>query len=123
MLAAKEAINNAAKHSGASELILRIHRHTGGLRLVVEDNGKGFELSLTDPGRNGLSNMAQRMEEAGGRLDVSTAPDRGCRIEFSLPHTHDRRYPRWLARLFGGRKSIPAMQNPRLEVATEVKVT
>ncbi len=123
LLAAKEAINNAAKHSGASELILRIHRHTGGLRLVVEDNGKGFELSLTDPGRNGLSNMAQRMEEAGGRLDVSTAPDRGCRIEFSLPHTHARRYPRWLTRLFGGRKSIPAMQNPRLEVATEVKVT
>ena len=76
----KEAINNAAKHSGAGELILRIHREGDGVRVVVEDNGKGFDVSQTDPSRNGMMNMVHRMQEVGGRLKMNSAPGMGCRM-------------------------------------------
>lgn len=42
-LAAKEALNNAAKHSGAGEVMLRVECVSGWLRLSVEDNGRGFD--------------------------------------------------------------------------------
>jgi signal transduction histidine kinase len=98
LLAVKEAINNAAKHSGARELILRIHRQGGGMRVVVEDDGHGFEISQADPSRNGMLNMAQRMQEVGGQFTINSAPGRGCRIEFNLPLTHSRPRLRWLRR-------------------------
>src|ERR1019366_8730924 len=44
-LAVKEALNNAAKHSRANELYLRIHRQGEGLQVIVEDNGKGIDLA------------------------------------------------------------------------------
>lgn len=90
LLAVKEAINNAAKHSGARELVLRIHRQGDGVRVVVEDDGNGFEISQADPSRNGMLNMAQRMEEVGGQFTINSTPDRGCRLEFNLPFTHSR---------------------------------
>ena len=98
LLAVKEAISNAAKYSGATELVLRIHRHDGGVRVVVEDNGRGFDLAQVTPERNGLINMAQRMREVGGRFVVNSMPGAGCRVEFTLPLTHVRRRPRWFNR-------------------------
>jgi signal transduction histidine kinase len=98
LLAVKEAINNAAKHSGARELILRIHRQGDGVRVVVEDDGNGFEISQADPSRNGMMNMAQRMQEVGGQFHMNSAPGMGCRIEFNLPLTHTRQRLKWLRR-------------------------
>jgi len=100
LLAVKEAINNAAKHSGASELLLRIHRKNGGLFVAVEDNGAGFEVSQADWMRNGLTNMAQRMNEVGGKFLIYSAPNMGCRIEFHAPLTVTRRRWGWLNRLW-----------------------
>jgi signal transduction histidine kinase len=101
LLAVKEAISNAAKHSGARELILRIHRQGDKVQVVVEDDGKGFDVSQANSSRNGLMNMAQRMQEVGGRFDVKSGPGFGCRIEFYLPLTHARRQPYWVQRLLG----------------------
>jgi signal transduction histidine kinase len=98
LLAVKEAINNVAKHSVAGELILRIHRQGDGVRVVVEDDGVGFEILDADPSRNGLMNMAQRMQEVGGQFHVNSAPGMGCRIEFNLPLTHARERLSWLRR-------------------------
>lgn len=96
LLAVKEAINNAAKHSGADELFLRIHRHGEGVYVEVEDNGVGFDILQADFTRNGLTNMAQRMDEVGGKFTVNSAAGSGCRIEFNLPLTHGRQRLRWL---------------------------
>jgi signal transduction histidine kinase len=101
LLAVKEAISNAAKHSGAGELILRIHRLGDKVQVVVEDDGAGFDVSQANASRNGLMNMAQRMQEVGGRFDVYSGPGFGCRIEFNLPLTHARRHPHWMERLLG----------------------
>jgi len=90
LMAVKEALNNAAKHSGATELTLQIHWRDERLVIVVRDNGKGFDPALTDPLRNGLPNMTQRMKELGGHCVISSQLARGCRVEFSVPLHHPR---------------------------------
>jgi two-component sensor histidine kinase len=85
LLGVKEAVNNAVKYSGASELVLRIHCRGQTLHVVVEDNGAGFDLARVDPSRNGLTNMAERMTEIGGKCQVNTGAGTGCRVEFQVP--------------------------------------
>lgn len=98
LLAVKEALNNAAKHSRATELFLRIHRQGTMLRVVVEDNGSGFEPAEANMERNGLTNMAQRMKELGGEYRVVSKPGNGCRVEFLLPLVHQRLRSQWFQR-------------------------
>jgi signal transduction histidine kinase len=85
LLAVKEALNNAVKHSGADILFLRIHARGRAVFVVIEDNGKGFDLGSADPLRNGLTNMKQRMSELGGDCRFITKPGAGCRVEFEVP--------------------------------------
>jgi signal transduction histidine kinase len=111
LLAVKEAISNVAKHSGASEVYLRIHRENAGLRVEVEDNGQGLDVTQADPARNGLLNMSQRMTEAGGEFAVTSAPGLGCRLSFYLPLTCVRQGPRWLRRFFLGSANVSELDN------------
>jgi signal transduction histidine kinase len=84
-LAVKEALNNAAKHSQADELFLRINRRHHKLSVVVEDNGRGFDTAQIVGERNGLTNMWQRMGEIGGTCEISSQPGGGCRVVFTVP--------------------------------------
>lgn len=100
LLAVKEAINNVAKHSTATRLVLQIRRGEPGLVVVVEDNGRGFDLSKIRAERNGLANMIQRMNEVGGKCRVFSEPGKGCRIQFTIPLTRrDSRLGRFARRL------------------------
>jgi len=85
LMAIKETLNNAVKHSGATELRLQIHWQGQWLIVVVQDNGKGFDLASTKSERNGLINMTQRMSELGGHCRVTSQPGQGCRVEFKIP--------------------------------------
>jgi signal transduction histidine kinase len=96
LMAVKEAINNAAKHSEATELLLQIRRQGHGLIVVVQDNGKGFDLAQTKSERNGMDNMTQRMREVGGRCTLTSQPGQGCRLEFFIPYIQMRRRSWWL---------------------------
>jgi len=95
-LAVKEALNNAAKHSQAKELFLRIYRRGQKLSVVVEDDGQGFDPGAADAGRNGLMNMAQRMDEIGGTCGMSSQPGGGCLVIFTVPLAARRRH--WFRR-------------------------
>jgi len=95
LLAVKEAINNAAKHSGATELLLQIRRQGEGLLVAVQDNGRGIDPAQARTDRNGLNNMAQRMSEIGGHCRVNSQPGQGCRIEFFIPFIQMRRRSWW----------------------------
>ena len=77
----KEALNNAAKYAGCSEvkLIFRLEKNT--LLLAIQDNGHGFDLHSEAAG-NGLHNMRQRAAEIGGTLRISSAAATGTRVEF-----------------------------------------
>jgi len=92
LMAIKETLNNAVKHSGASELRLQIHWQGQRLVVVVQDNGKGFDPAVVKSERNGLTNMAQRMGELGGLCLVTSQPGKGCRVEFRVPLKHPQQH-------------------------------
>ena len=103
LMAIKEALNNAVKHSGATEVRIQIQLQGQRLVVTLKDNGRGFAATAPKPERNGLSNMAQRVEDLGGRCLVVSDPGKGCRVEFSVPLTPPRRYPwtrLWNPKLF-----------------------
>ena len=90
LMAVKETLNNAAKHSGATGLTRQIHWHDERLIIVMRDNGKGFDPAMADSRRNGLPNMARRMKELGGHCGSSSQSTQGCRVEFCVPLQHPR---------------------------------
>ena len=94
LMAMKETFNNIVKHSGATELWLKIERQSRLLVVVMQDNGKGFDPAGIKPGRNGLGNMSRRMRELGGSCHISSQPGQGCRIEFRIPLKRPRRFSR-----------------------------
>lgn len=82
-LAVREAMNNVSKHSQATEAWLRVRFRESELRIVVEDNGRGFMLTTASSGE-GLANMRQRLEKIGGRFEIKTQPGGGTVCEFRL---------------------------------------
>lgn len=93
LMAIKETLNNAVKHSEATELRLQIQRQNQRLVVVVQDNGRGFDPAVVTSARNGLTNLSQRMNELGGSCLVTSQPGQGCRVEFSIPLKHPQRRP------------------------------
>jgi signal transduction histidine kinase len=81
-LALREAFHNVLKHSGASELWLRLALADSEARLEIEDNGRGFAVDQTVTRRNGLQNMRTRLAECGGRAEVTSSPGRGTKVRF-----------------------------------------
>ncbi|HTV41752.1 MAG TPA: two-component regulator propeller domain-containing protein [Candidatus Sulfotelmatobacter sp.] len=79
-LTAKEAFNNIAKHSHASEARVKISLDDSMLKICIEDDGVGFSVDGAAPSRNGLSNMKDRVREIGGAFDISSEPRKGTRI-------------------------------------------
>ena len=84
-LVTKEALANAAKHSTASELRLRVALENSVLKLVIEDNGRGFDEAALKGDRNGLWNIESRMRHLGGRGVIRSALARGTCVELELP--------------------------------------
>lgn len=111
-LAIKEALNNAAKHSGATELFLRIRREGDGVIVEVEDNGRGFDATQPTEG-NGLTNMEQRLAEMGGTCRLFSEPGRGCLVEFKMSLLHPIRRLPWWKRLF--QRDPPPVTDPHPE--------
>ncbi len=83
-LAAREALNNIAKHSGATEVMLRISLAEEVLEIRIEDNGRGFEPDYA-AGGNGLGNLKQRMQDAGGDCRIETYRAQGTTVFLTLP--------------------------------------
>jgi signal transduction histidine kinase len=79
-----EALQNVQKYAGASHAAVRLREADGELRFEVEDDGRGFDVSAVKTG-SGLTNMADRLDAAGGRLDVDSEPGRGSRLCGTVP--------------------------------------
>ena len=81
----KEAVNNAFKYAHCQHLFIRIVRIGHEICMQIEDDGKGFnpekeESNMNKMGGNGLKNMQRRADELKGKLEISTAPEKGTRI-------------------------------------------
>jgi len=84
-LAVKEALNNAVKHAGASEVELRVSVSRKELVIEVEDNGKGFNVDGAETLGNGLRNLRERLEDLGGRAEVTSTLGKGTLVRYSYP--------------------------------------
>jgi signal transduction histidine kinase len=83
-LVAKEAINNANKYSAAASCLLTAEIHNNLFTLEITDDGKGFNGALNGTG-NGLQNIAERLQEAGGKAVINSIEGKGTTISISLP--------------------------------------
>lgn len=84
-----EALQNSVKHSQADTVRVRLWDE-GGLRFSIEDDGVGFDVSKESAGF-GLVSLRQRLAEAGGVLEVASAPGAGTCIEGWIPHREEGR--------------------------------
>ena len=84
-LAAKEAINNVVKHSHANSAWVRLQLEPREFTLEIEDNGTGLPAGAENKGRNGLRNMRKRMEDVGGKFEVSPGAQGGTRVRLTAP--------------------------------------
>jgi signal transduction histidine kinase len=80
----QESLSNIARHAQASEVCVGIWRQENSLSLMVRDNGIGLPHIPARRG-TGLRGIAQRVAEAGGRLDIASAPGHGTALTMSFP--------------------------------------
>jgi signal transduction histidine kinase len=79
----QEALTNVVKHASASSVRVAIAVHESEVLVEVHDDGRGFDLDTRPPGF-GLAGMRERVDLAGGTLDVQSDP-RGTRVRVRLP--------------------------------------
>lgn len=83
---AQEALNNALKHSQASEVNVSLRREEQALFLEIGDDGIGF-FSADQAAQQGLGllSMAERTAQIGGNLQIQSAPGEGTKIRVEVP--------------------------------------
>ncbi len=79
----QESLTNICKHASATEVKINIQTETS-LMLIIEDNGKGFEINQNTTGF-GLQNMSDRALAVGGNLNIQSSLNRGCKIIANFP--------------------------------------
>jgi signal transduction histidine kinase len=88
----QEAVSNAVRHGGATEVTLDAHRDPCGksVEFAVSDNGSGFNpddrimSNLVRDGKRGLNGMRQRVELLGGEYEIWTEPGSGTKITIRI---------------------------------------
>jgi signal transduction histidine kinase len=81
----QESLTNVGKYAGAKRVEISLKDFEREVRLEVSDNGQGFDATLSRPSSHGLTGMRHRVEAAGGKLSVNSAPGQGARISAVLP--------------------------------------
>jgi signal transduction histidine kinase/ligand-binding sensor domain-containing protein len=94
-LAVKETLNNVLKHARATEVLLELNIAAETFTLVIKDNGHGFAPngpfsegagSLRVSSGHGVGNLVERLEAIGGRCLISSEPEKGTRVEFTVKY-------------------------------------
>jgi len=82
---AREAVSNAIRHGAAERVCLRLVCDQEGRRLVVEDDGRGFDVVAVAQGATGygLTSMRERALALPGSFEIESAPDRGTTVGVS----------------------------------------
>jgi signal transduction histidine kinase len=83
----QECLNNVAKHSKATRVMISLNPVDEELRLCVADNGVGFHVggALARRGSFGMAGMSERVALLGGRFQVDSRPGRGTKVQVALP--------------------------------------
>ena len=81
----QESLTNVGKYAEAKQVDISVRNYGNHVEVDIKDNGKGFNAAEVRPSTHGLAGMRHRVEAAGGRLTVSSAPGSGTRISAVLP--------------------------------------
>jgi signal transduction histidine kinase/ligand-binding sensor domain-containing protein len=83
-LSVKESFNNIAKHAEAKKIIVSIQESSDEFRLIISDDGKGFDMNSVRLFANGLKNMQNRIEHSGGYYFITSQPEKGTQTEIKF---------------------------------------
>jgi len=86
----QEAINNAIKYANSTHIIVQLSHSNNLLSIIIDDNGKGFDISAAEKKRNsesgmGLLFMKERIQYINGRVFINSIIDEGTRVTFNIP--------------------------------------
>jgi len=84
---AQEAMHNAARHARAKRVAIELSQVDSNIRLVVSDDGVGFDSRESQRGHFGLNTMRERATDLGGRLDIESRPGAGTTVRATIPVT------------------------------------
>ena len=82
---AQEAVGNSIRHAGARRVQITLTATPAYVRLLIEDDGRGFEPDQVTGDHFGLAGMNERIGLLGGTLHVRSAPGTGTQIEATVP--------------------------------------
>lgn len=82
--AAREAIVNAARHSGASRIDVTLEAKSASVTVVIRDRGRGFDPGSVTKG-HGLGSIEERLARVGGWMTVHSSAGEGTEVEMSIP--------------------------------------
>ncbi|MGI5127495.1 PspC domain-containing protein [Pseudonocardia sp. CA-107938] len=86
LLASREAMVNAAKHSGADEISVYVEMEPAEVNVFVRDRGVGFDPDAVPADRHGLADSVHgRMERHGGSVRLRTGPGDGTEVHLRMP--------------------------------------
>lgn len=80
----QEQLNNIVKHACASEVSINLFEENNLISLIVEDNGKGFDINTIKKGM-GIENIKNRAALQNGTVDIISYPRKGCKIKIQIP--------------------------------------
>ena len=82
----QEAVNNAVKHAGASQVVVKSNITANEWQLKVTDDGHGFDMqqALTKKDSHGLNNMRERAKATGLAFDIETKSGEGTAISITI---------------------------------------
>lgn len=81
----QEALNNVARHSGASRAVVSLERLDDLYRLDITDNGRGFDPTLVNRRSLGLAGMRERGLSLGGEVVIFSHPEQGTTVQATFP--------------------------------------
>lgn len=82
----QEGIQNAVKHSGCKNVFVQLYCDKQALHISIEDDGKGFDKSVTLHNSHGLRNIRYRTEVLNGKFEIESSPEYGTMLSISVPH-------------------------------------
>jgi two-component system nitrate/nitrite sensor histidine kinase NarX len=81
----REALSNVIRHAEASHALLRLAACEAGIRVILDDDGRGIDPHAVPRGHYGLSIMRERAASLGGDIEIAPGPHGGTRVRLTFP--------------------------------------
>jgi len=81
----QESLTNISKYARARHAWVSLMRQEGQARVIVRDDGLGFDVNQVRPGHHGLLGMRVRVESHAGSLSITSSPGQGTRVSVEIP--------------------------------------